>query len=167
MLIHWTKGIFSFKVNFFLEFVKVWGTETQLKCYLIHMKFPLLRPVSYVASSVIFPSQRCALLCKIRGLHVVPCSLWPHGLYVACQTLLSMKFFRQEYWCGLSFPSTEDLSSPGTEPESPVSLALAGEYFNHCATWKALCLALQNKGLGWIISEFHLGARSSIYGTDE
>ena len=52
------------------------------------------------------------------------------------------------WWCGLSFPPTEDISSPGTEPESPVSLALAGEFFNHCATWKALCLALQNKGLG-------------------
>ena len=48
MFVHLTKGIFSFNTNFFLEFVKVWGTETQLKCYLIHMKFPLLHPVLYM-----------------------------------------------------------------------------------------------------------------------
>ena len=45
---------------------------------------------------------------------------------VACQTSLSMGFFRQECWSGLSFPSPGDLPSPGNEPESP---ALAGRFF--------------------------------------
>jgi len=36
---------------------------------------------------------------------------------------LSMEFSRQEYWSRLPFPSSEDLSNPGIEPEFP---ALAG-----------------------------------------
>ena len=38
---------------------------------------------------------------------------------VAHQAPLSMKFFRQEYWSGLPFPSPGDLPDPGIEPESP------------------------------------------------
>jgi len=42
-----------------------------------------------------------------------------------------MKFPRQEYYSGLSFPSPGDLPNPGTEPTSP---ALAGG----CSTAEAL-----------------------------
>ena len=38
---------------------------------------------------------------------------------VARQAPLSMGFFRQEYWSGLSFPSPGDLPYPGIEPWSP------------------------------------------------
>ena len=38
---------------------------------------------------------------------------------VACQSVLSMEFSRQEYWCGLPFPSPGDIHNPGIEPESP------------------------------------------------
>ena len=38
---------------------------------------------------------------------------------VACQTLLSMGFSRQEYWSGLPFPFPGDLPDPGIEPGSP------------------------------------------------
>ena len=38
----------------------------------------------------------------------------------ALQAPLSMRFFRQEYWSGLPFPSPGDLSNPGIEPRSPV-----------------------------------------------
>ena len=37
---------------------------------------------------------------------------------VACQALLSMRFFRQEYWSGLPFPSPGNLPNPGMEPGS-------------------------------------------------
>ena len=40
-----------------------------------------------------------------------------------------MGFSRQEYWSGLPFPSPGDLLDPGIEPTSPVSPALAGEFF--------------------------------------
>ena len=45
---------------------------------------------------------------------------------VASQAPLSMRFPRQEYWSGLSFPSPGDLPNPGMEPESP---ALSGGLF--------------------------------------
>ena len=45
---------------------------------------------------------------------------------VACQSLLSMGFSRQEYQSGLPFPSPGDLPDPGIKPESP---ALAGGFF--------------------------------------
>ena len=35
------------------------------------------------------------------------------------QALLSMGFFRQEYWSGFPFPSPGDLPKPGIEPRSP------------------------------------------------
>ena len=36
---------------------------------------------------------------------------------VAHQAPLSVGFSRQEYWCGLPFPSPGDLPDPGIEPE--------------------------------------------------
>ena len=42
---------------------------------------------------------------------VVSSSLWPPGL--------SLEFSRQEYWSGLPFPSSGDLSDPGIKPGSP------------------------------------------------
>ena len=38
---------------------------------------------------------------------------------VAWQAPLPMRFPRQEYWSGLTFPSPGDLSNPGIEPRSP------------------------------------------------
>ena len=38
---------------------------------------------------------------------------------IACQASLSVEFFRQEYWSGLTFPSPGDLPDPGMEPGSP------------------------------------------------
>ena len=48
---------------------------------------------------------------------------------VAHQAPLFMRFFRQQYWTGLPFPSTEDLPDPGIEPGSLVFSALAGGVF--------------------------------------
>ena len=47
---------------------------------------------------------------------------------VAHQAPLSMEFSRQEYWSGLSFPTSGDLPNPGIEPMSLASPALAGEF---------------------------------------
>ena len=46
---------------------------------------------------------------------------------VALQALLSMGFFRQEYWRRLPFPPPRDLPDPETEPASPVSPALQAD----------------------------------------
>jgi len=40
---------------------------------------------------------------------VTPCT-------VAHQALLSMEFFRQQYWSGLPFPSPRDIPNPGIKP---------------------------------------------------
>ena len=58
----------------------------------------------------------------LSGFFVIP---WT----VAYQALLSMELSRQEYWSGLPFPSPGSFPDPGIEPESLVSLALAGRFF--------------------------------------
>ena len=45
---------------------------------------------------------------------------------VACQAPLFIKFSRQEYWSGLTFPTQGNLPDPGMESTFPTSLALAG-----------------------------------------
>ena len=47
--------------------------------------------------------------------------VWPFIIpwIIACQAPLSMKFSRQEYWSGLSFPSSGDLPNVGIEPGFP------------------------------------------------
>ena len=57
---------------------------------------------------------------------------------VAHQALLSMGFFRQEYWSGLLCPPLGDLPDPGIEPASPTSPALAGRFFSISTAWEAL-----------------------------
>ena len=58
-------------------------------------------------------------------------TLWP----VACQALLSMGFFRQEYWSGLPCPPPGDLPDPGIEPSSLMPPALAEGFFTTGATY--------------------------------
>ena len=53
----------------------------------------------------------------------------------ARQAPLSVRFFRQEYWSGLPFPSPRDLLSPRMEPASPV---LAGRLLSTVPPGKAL-----------------------------
>ena len=46
-------------------------------------------------------------------------SLWPHGLYIACQAPPSMGFSRQGYWSGLPFPSPGIFPTQGLNPGLP------------------------------------------------
>ena len=54
---------------------------------------------------------------------------------VTRQAPLPMEFSRQECWCGLSFPSSENLPDPGIEP---ASFALEREFFTIFTTWEAV-----------------------------
>ena len=56
---------------------------------------------------------------------------------IAHQAPVSMGVSRQEYWSGLPFPLPGDLSDPGIEPKSYMSLALAGGFFTTSASWEA------------------------------
>ena len=66
-------------------------------------------------------SKRCLLLGrkerKVKSLSRVRRFATPWA--VAYHAPLSMGFSRQEYWCGLLFPSPEDLPDPGIKPGSP------------------------------------------------
>ena len=79
----------------------------------------------------IFPSKLPLCVCALSvRLFVTP---WT----VACQTLLSPGFSRQQFWSGLLFSSPGDLSDPGIGPQSLASPSLAGQFFTTSATWKA------------------------------
>ena len=74
----------------------------------------------------------CLCVCARTHLCLTLCDpMEPH------QVPLSMRFSRQEYWSRLSFPTPGDLLYPGIEPESLMSLALAGGFFTTSATWEA------------------------------
>ena len=65
----------------------------------------------------------CEWVCSVRSI-----SLWPCGLKPA-RLLCPWNFPGLEYQSRLPFPSSEGLPSPGMEPTSPVSPALAGRFF--------------------------------------
>ena len=69
----------------------------------------------------------CVLCYRIR-LFTTP---WT----VALQAPLSVGFSRQKYWSGLQCLPPGDLPNPGIEPESLMSLVLAGEFFTTSTTW--------------------------------
>ena len=60
---------------------------------------------------------------------VVFSCVWPFVTQWTCQVLLSMNFFRQEYWSGFPFPTPGDHPEPGMKLTSHVSSALAGRFF--------------------------------------
>ena len=66
-------------------------------------------------------NMTCCLVAKS-----CPTLLHPHGLAHHLLCPLSMRFPRQEYWSGLTFPSPWDLPDPGIKPVSPT---LAGRFF--------------------------------------
>ena len=73
----------------------------------------------------------CIFVC----VHLLSCvRFFAAPLSVAHQTPVSMEFPRQGYWSGLPLPSPGELPDPGIEPESVVSLALAGGFFTTSAT---------------------------------
>ena len=66
---------------------------------------------------------------------------------IAHKALLSMGFYRQEYWSGLPLPPPGDLPNPGTEPASPV---LTGRFFPTALPGKPMIYTSvhKHKGLG-------------------
>ena len=55
---------------------------------------------------------------------------------LAHQALLSMEFFRQEYWSRSPFLAPQDFPHPGIKHAFPGSPALAGGFFTTSATWE-------------------------------
>ena len=85
----------------------------------------------------VFPDWVIHLLIE-KTTEKVPCIKDCFGCCVHAQTISrvwifvtpwTMRFSRQEYWCELLFPPSEDLPDQGIKPMSPASPALAGEVF--------------------------------------
>ena len=101
--------------------------------------------------------EPCSPVCTTHRGRVTKCKFWGQAhaccvhvkLLQSCLTvrpyglqpvhgILSTRFSRQEYWCGLPFPSLGDLPNPGIEPTFP---ALAGRFW---ATWEAITNTIKN-----------------------
>ena len=63
-------------------------------------------------------AQHCLLL-KVKVKLLIRVRLFVTPWTIAYQAPLSMRFSRQEYWSGLSFPFPGDLPDPEIEPRSP------------------------------------------------
>ena len=81
-------------------------------------------------------STACLFFMRAQALSSVWLFVTPWT--VTQQVSLSLEFFRQEYWSGLSFPSPGGLPDPGTEPTAPVSPALAGRFLTSVPPGKPL-----------------------------
>ena len=85
-----------------------------------------------------------------RLIHVVVCccclvtKLCATPWTVAYQALLSMGFPRQEYWCGLPFPSPEDLPDPGMQPASSPPCVLQADSLPLSHLGSLLCVSEVN-----------------------
>ena len=56
---------------------------------------------------------------KVKVLVAQSCLTLRNPWTVALKAPLFMEFSRQEYWSGLPFPPSRDLSDPGIKPRSP------------------------------------------------
>ena len=78
-------------------------------------------------------NQQRSCLLHLRLMHLCSvtqsCSALQSTVSTAHQAPLSMGFPRQEYWCGLPFPSPGDLPNSSTKPTSSASPELAGRFF--------------------------------------
>ena len=93
-------------------------------------KSPLLTsaPISGPPRTLLSPLCVC-MLSRFSRVRLCESDPWT----VARQAPLSTEFSRQEYWSGLLCPPPEDFPSPGIEPLSLPSPALAGRFFTTSA----------------------------------
>ena len=117
------------------------GSSTSLCANISSLSIALWHYIVFISWEPIWRSQGLELevaLVKIWNSEynfnasVLSCiwvRLFVTPLTAARQAPLSMEFSRQEYWSGLPFLTSEDLSDPGIEPVSPAFSAMAGRFF--------------------------------------
>ena len=111
---NWATTIIAISANSYNWVVSNLVSVRLTMCHIflfLHMFNNLLLCSVYVCSV----AQSCLTLCDPLDCHLPGSSV-------------SMEFFRQEYWCGLPFPTPGDLSDPGIRLASLVSPALAGGF---------------------------------------
>ena len=89
-----------------------------------------------------WPTQCIHICMRVLLSHV---RLFATPYTVVHQANLSMKFSRQDYWKGLTFPTPGDLSDPEIKHASLTSSTFAGRFFNHWTIWEAhiyICICI-------------------------
>ena len=121
---------------FFFVFVFVFNYNWQTMFVLILVRFPIssdpVISLFWTCSCIC-----CSLVC-VQANSLQLCFCWTFSVLwtVACQAPLSMGFYRQWYWSGLSCPPPGDLPDPRMEPLSVKPPELAGRFFTTSATWE-------------------------------
>ena len=106
------------------------------------MQIALLLGISIFTYSIVNPESFKTHCCQSWGTEVrlgclcacVLSRVWLFAILVTHQAPLSMEFSRQEYWSGLSFPTSGDLPHP--RDQTCVS-CIGRQILHHCATWEA------------------------------
>ena len=110
----------SFLIYFFLEKLNIVYTYPTTLSILSEAEPLCIASLLKRIQGCTFISYVCCLKNELKVLADQSCMiLQHHGLYVAYQAPLSMKFSKQEYWSELPFPPPGDLSDRGIEPGSP------------------------------------------------
>ena len=76
-------------------------------------------------------------------------SLQLHGLQPT-KLLCPWRFSRQEYWSRLPCPPPADLSNPGIQPASLLSLLLENEFFTTSTTWEVESAGMECFFFSWV-----------------
>ena len=66
-------------------------------------------------------------MCSMVCMHAQSCPVLCDPMNYSPPDSSVHEIFQQEYWSSLPFPPPGDLSDPGTQPMSPVSLALQAD----------------------------------------
>ena len=105
----------------------------------MHLAVELFGPVCYFfLVNFLSPNNMvCVCVCVCVWSHFSRVQLFATLWTVAHQAPQSTGYSRQEYWSGLSCPSSGDLTNPGTEPMSVMSPALGRWVLYHSAMWEA------------------------------
>ena len=109
--------VLHFTVSTFISFKKKLPLNILAFIFFVEWarEFSFLLPISMQKLLCV-----CACVCVcVQSLSCVQLFTTPWTILVTHQAPPSMRFSRQEYWSGQSFPSPEDLSDSGMEPRSP------------------------------------------------
>ena len=97
--------------------MQIWGVGGRhLTPFTLRLCLRVFQSLTFHCVGAWVCAQSCPTLCD-----PMDCGLPGSSLFVG--------FFKQEYWNGLPFPPPGDLPNPGIKAVSPLSLALAGEFF--------------------------------------
>ena len=127
------------------KYAVLWANFKYLHCYFSYPTFSLNVSVTGLFFFFFLFSKWCISIKE----HLFQRLLWLFSPWVsagsfvtpwtvACQALLYVELSRQEYWRGLPFPSSGDLSDPGIKSTPPACLSWSRQILCQWASREAL-----------------------------